>query len=155
MRSTFTGEFGVPRPTGLAYVPQADALVVAGIGAGTTPLLRLGRLEDALGSSQLPRLSYPSTLAFDRAGGRLTAVTGGELLSVPSGELSRPRPATSRAALGTMRLRDPRGAAFDPSDGTWFVLDGRTRTIVRAVGADRDAHAAADDRHVPLEPTCA
>jgi uncharacterized protein YjiK len=131
VRSILTGEFGFAHPTGLAYVRRTNVLLVAKAGRGRTRLLRLGPFEDALGALSLPKLSNPSTLAFDPTGARLAAVTGKQLVIVRSAHLGAKRPPVRRVDIANLGLRDPRGATFDPTNGTWLILDSGTRAIVR------------------------
>jgi DNA-binding beta-propeller fold protein YncE len=137
--STLTGEFGFARPTGLAYVPGKRLLLVAAAGPQRTRLLRIGRFEDAHGSLAVPKISNPSTFAWDPVRAHLTAVDGKKLVAVRSSDLSASRPATQRTDIASLRLRSAQGATFDPRSGSWFVLDSRARAIVRVPSADGGA----------------
>jgi hypothetical protein len=125
VRSIWTSEFSVNRPSGVAYSTDDKALVVTGTTqSGKTDATRVTTGEDELGTLELPELSNPATLAFDRTGKRLAAVTGGELLTVDSGDLKKRNPGGIRRAIAELLLKDPRGSTFLPSDGAWLVLDG-------------------------------
>lgn len=136
--STLTGEFGFARPTGLAYVPAKKLLLVASTGADRTRLLRIDRFEDALGTLAVPKISNPSTLAWDPVRAELAAVDGKKRVSVRSADLNAKKPATHRADIESLRLRDAQGAAFDPKTGAWLILDNSTRAIVRVPSAAGD-----------------
>ncbi len=131
-----TGEFGVARPTGLAYVPSRNVLLVAETGPGRTRLLRLSPFEDAAGTLRVPKISNPSTIAWDPVHARLTAVDGRKRVTVRSADLSKKAPATQRTHIAGLGLRDAQGATFDPRSGAWFILDSRSRVVVRVPSAD-------------------
>jgi hypothetical protein len=141
VRSIVTSELGLARPAGLAYVPADAALVVAGDGQGETSLLRMSLLEDVLGSASLPQVSS-ATVAFDRSGARLTALSGTERLALSVGELRKRSPSTSREKLPDLGLVEAGGATFLP-DGTWVVLDTRDSALVRLRPGARNAVRAA------------
>ena len=136
--STLTGEFGVERPTGLAYVPSKHLLLVAATGSTRTRLLRLASLEDAAGTLTLPKISNPSTFAWDPVRGELVAVDGKKRVSVSADALGSKSPASKRTDIRSLALRDAQGATLDPQTGAWLVLDSGRRSIVR-VPADAGA----------------
>lgn len=136
VRSTLTGEFGFARPTGLAYVPAKRLLLVAAPGGPRTRLLRLGPFEDVLGTLTVPKISNPSTLAFDPVLAKLTAVDGKKRVTVRSADLSRKKPVPDRVDIKSLRLRDAQGATFDPKSGAWLLLDSGSRAIVRVPSAE-------------------
>ncbi|MGH3370670.1 MAG: hypothetical protein ACRDPR_11775, partial [Nocardioidaceae bacterium] len=129
LRSILTAELGAARPTGLAAREDGSLLVAHERGRGTG-LLHLSPAEDPLATLELPGLADPDTLAFDPARDRLVALDGGDAITVADADLRGTRPATARIDTN-LQVGDPRGATFDPATGTWFVLDGSTRTIVR------------------------
>jgi hypothetical protein len=130
VRTVWTGEFGLSRPGGLAYSPDLHRLFVAGVRERGTAVLRLGFDEDPHGWFRLPRLADLGTLAFDQAGGRLTAIDGDQLIAAASRDLRSDRPSVDRTSLDALDLRDPRSATFDPETGTWFVLDAGAEVLV-------------------------
>ncbi|MGH3137932.1 MAG: hypothetical protein ACRDPV_15715, partial [Gaiellaceae bacterium] len=134
--STLTAEFGFARPTGIAYVPAKKLLLVATTGPDRTRLLRIDRFEDALGTLAVPKISNPSTLAWDPVQARLTAVDGKKRVSVRSADLNAKKPATHRADIASLRLRGAQGATFDPRSGAWLILESNSRTIVRVPSAE-------------------
>jgi sugar lactone lactonase YvrE len=137
--STLTGEFGFARPTGLAYVPGRRLLLVAAAGPQGTRLLRIGPFEDAKGSLAVPKISNPSTIAWDPVRSQLTAVDGRKRVTVRSADLGSKRPAMRRTDISGLRLRSAQGATFDPRSGAWLVLDSRARTIVHVPSAAGNA----------------
>jgi hypothetical protein len=135
LRSIPTQDFGAPRPTGLAARDDGSLLVAQERG-GRTALVGLSPAEDPQATLELPPLTDPESLAFDPARDRLVALDRGDLITVADAGLRAGRPAPRRVEAD-LHVGDPRGAAFDPVRGTWFVLDGRSRTIlsVPMVGA--------------------
>jgi hypothetical protein len=72
VRTVWTSEFGVPHPSGLAYIPSRDQLLVVGEQSQRSTLgLLLGFDENLLGTIDLPILDNPSTLVYDPAANRL------------------------------------------------------------------------------------
>jgi DNA-binding beta-propeller fold protein YncE len=137
VRSIPTGEFGFARPIGLTYIRKRNVLLVAKAVRGRTRVLRLGPLEDSRGTLTLPKLADPSTLSFDPAGARLTAVSGKMLVTVRSANLGAKKPPARQADIAYLKLRDPRGATFDPANGAWLILDNGARAIVRVSSSGR------------------
>jgi Bacterial Ig domain len=129
LRSVLTAEHGAARPTGLA-AREDGSLLVAHDAGGRTELLHLSPAEDRLATIVLPALTDPDTLAFDPAHDRLVSLDDGDLMTVADTRLTATEPPTQRVDAD-LRAADPRGATFDPTTGTWFVLDGATRTIVK------------------------
>jgi uncharacterized protein YjiK len=130
VRTVWTSEFGVSRPEGLAYSPALDELLVAGAGGSRTVVVRLDRDETRRGSLGLPGETERRTLAFDGARERLTAVQGGDLLWTPARDVTARAPSVRRTDISSLRLQDPRAATFDPSTGTWYVLDASEGAII-------------------------
>jgi len=122
VRTTWTAEFGMPRPDGIAYVPARDELVVAAAGANATHVLRLDRDEHVVGSETLPRTVDPGAIAFDPEEQRLAAVDA------------------DRLDIGAA------GGATVDAGGTWFTLDAAGPAIVQADAPD----AAGATSRVPL-----
>jgi uncharacterized protein YjiK len=141
VRTTWTDEFGVPRPSAVTYVPSRKELLVGQSASTGTSVVRLDFDEQAKGSSQLPPLSDPETLAFDASDNELTAISDGSLVEVAAADIPATTPTVSRRDLARLAVQDPQGAAFDPATGTWYVLDAKARTIARV--PNRDATATA------------
>jgi hypothetical protein len=131
IRSILTAESGAARPTGLA-APEDGSLVVAHSDGPQTALSQMTPAEDPVGTSDLPPITNPATLAFDAASDQLTAISGDDLLSVDAADVGNPRPDVERHNAAVLPLDDPQGATFDPATGTELVLDSADRTIVRA-----------------------
>ena len=129
LRSIPAQDFGAPRPTGLA-AREDGSLLVGHERGGRTTLVRLSPAGDPQATVELPPLTDPESLAFDSVGDRLAVLDRGDLITVTDHSLRAKRPATHRVAAD-LEVHDPRGATFDPSTGTWFVLDGPSRTILR------------------------
>jgi hypothetical protein len=134
VRSLDTTELGLSRPTGVAYEPNVDSLVVAAQRGGETALIRVTPAEDLLGSATLPA-TEPSTLTFDARTNGLKAISGQDVLTVSADQLSAPVPQAGRAALGAAGVNTPTGAVVDATGGM-VVLDAATRTLVRIQDGD-------------------
>jgi DNA-binding beta-propeller fold protein YncE len=137
VRSILTGEFGFARPAGLAYMRSGNLLLIAASGGRSTRVLRLGPFEDRQGTITLPRLSNPSTLAFDPDGARLAAVSRKKLLVVQSAHLDRREPTVQRVDIAHLGLRNPQGATFDPESGALLILDSGAQELVRISSGSR------------------
>ncbi len=131
VRSTYTAEFGVPRPVGVAAV-DGRGLVVAGAGEKRSALVELttsGRLV-AQGTAEVA--IEPGSLVFDARSDRLVGRSGGEIVTMetPSARPGRqnPRRGLDRAGAGTA------AATFDSGDGSTIELDGSGRTLRRVSG---------------------
>jgi hypothetical protein len=147
VRTVWTSEFGVPRPTGLAYVPSQQEFLVAGDAPAGTEILRLGPDEDPQGSFRLPELDNQQTLAFDAAQQELTAIAGDERIDVPARELTADRPTSRRTSIDGLGLDSSSSTAFDPQSGTWYVLEPDSDTV--AVVVDDDVSSAPERLEVP------
>lgn len=131
-------EIGVERLAGLTWSPHDQALLAVDAGPGQADAVLVDPTGGALGAPlPLPASGSPATLAYDPAGRRLTLLDGNRLLSVPvarAGGPANPGPSD----LATLGLRVPRAATFDPTSGTWLVLDDGGQTL-RAVDLPRGA----------------
>lgn len=136
LTSVFTGRLGVTQPAGLAYVRERGILLVARRGKNRTRLLQISALRVPAGTSSLPKLSHPSTLAFDSEGGGLVAVGRRELIRIRPSGLGLRRPEVVTRDLRSLRLRDPQGAAFDTTTRRWLVLDSGARSLVAVAGVN-------------------
>jgi hypothetical protein len=134
VRPIDTTELGLSRPTGIAYDPGANALIVATGRGGQTAAIRVTPSEDVLGSLTLPQTD-PSTMTFDPRTNRLGAIGGQELLTVPENQLAAGAPQPTRGGLGAAGISAPTGSVFDASGGL-VVLDAATRTLVRIQDGD-------------------
>lgn len=132
VRPTYTGDFGLRRPVGLAYNSARGTLLVAGSGRTATRVLSLTPTQDDLGTSILPA-GDARTLAFDPQTGRAAFLAGNDLVTARIGRSARPT--TQRIHLGSLGLRTTGGATFEPG-GALLVLDADGRSIVRVTGLD-------------------
>jgi hypothetical protein len=128
VRAIYTSEFGVDRPTGVTYAPGRKALLIAGEAAAGTRLIEVTTGEDDRGSVLLEGLDDGDTVAFDAASRRLTAVDAGRQVSLPGAELDG-RPSLDQRVTGAPSVTDARAATY-ARDGTWYVLDAGSDTIV-------------------------
>jgi len=113
LRSIYTSEFGVDRPTGVTYKPGTRALLVAGPrAAGGSKLVELTPTEDRLGTLVRSGLDDADNTAFNPRTKQL--VTGDP----------------ERLA----EVSDARGSTYSP-DGTRHVLDAASDSIVSVAPA--------------------
>jgi len=136
VQTLWTNEFGEPHPTGVAYLPRAGEFLAAQVQSRGTRIVRLSPTGNREGSLLLPRVSDPSTIAFDAAHHRLTAISGHSLLSLTARSLLSDHPRVRRTDISPLGLDHPRAATFSPG-GTWFVLDGASIARVRLGRASR------------------
>jgi len=134
VRPIDTTELGLSGPTGVAYLPDDNALVVAARRGGRTQLIRVTPVGDLLGSLLLPD-AETTTLTANPATGSLDVIAGQDLLTVPADQLSVLAPQPGRVSLGVAGLSGPAGAGFDASGGL-LILDSTARTIVRVRDGD-------------------
>ncbi|MPZ94179.1 MAG: hypothetical protein GEU96_04510, partial [Propionibacteriales bacterium] len=125
VRSIYTDEFGVSRPSGVTYDPDRKALLVTGAKKGADSALIAVTPDDTrLGSAVLRGLEDGGTAAYDPKQQELTAVEGGEQLAVPGKSLSAQPKTTDSPETG-----EARSSTYAPN-GTWHVLDAAERSIV-------------------------
>ncbi|MGH3384862.1 MAG: PKD domain-containing protein [Nocardioidaceae bacterium] len=125
VRSIYTDEFGVSRPSGVTYDPDRKALLVTGAKKGADSALIAVTPDDTrLGSAVLRGLEDGGTAAYDPKQQELTAVEGGEQLAVPGKSLSAQPKTTDAPETG-----EARSSTYAPN-GTWHVLDAAARSIV-------------------------
>jgi hypothetical protein len=126
VRTVWTSEFGMPRPAGLTFDPGRGELLVAETRGVGIQVLRLNLGEESRGTFRVPGVTSPETLAFDPTRGRLTVLRDDELLGTSaSGRV------VSRKDVAGVGLGDPVASTFDPTSGTWFVLDDAADSVVR------------------------
>jgi hypothetical protein len=134
VRTIYTGDFGIRRPHGVSYLPEAGALLVAGEPGKWTPAIRLTPQEKRLGSLSLPR-GDPTTLAYDARNDAVAMLSGETMVTVAAGQAA-PRPSpTGGTSLESLGLDEPGGATFD-SEGDLLVLDAVDRSIIRVENGD-------------------
>ena len=131
VRTTWTSEFGVARPTSVAYVPSESELLVAEPEPTVTEVVRLDFDEQSKGTVELPPVADASTVAYDPKTNELTAVNDGEVVAATGAAIKTRRPAVRRNAIGDLSVQDAKGSTFDPVTGTWYVLDAPRKTVVR------------------------
>jgi len=132
VQTLWTNEFGEPHPTGVAYLPRTGEFLTAQVKSGGTRIVRLSPTGQRQGSLLLPRVSNPSTIAFDAAHHRVAVIGGHTLFTVRAGTLDTDHPRVRRTNISDLGLGRPRAATFAPRSGTWFVLDGSAIVRVRS-----------------------
>ena len=131
-------EFGLGRPSALAWSPRLRALLVA----DGRRVLRLAPSGRALGTVRLASTPRRSTLAVSTRSGATSYLAGSDLVTYAAGSLRRARPVGLRAAL-RLPVGQVRGATYDARgrlvvlDGTSLVQRGRGGVLRTAVPALR------------------
>ncbi|MGH3384860.1 MAG: PKD domain-containing protein, partial [Nocardioidaceae bacterium] len=155
VRSFPTVEHGVSRPTGLAWSPQLGALLVAGDAGRGSTVTPVTPAEQRLGRVGLPGVADADAVAVEPLTGRLTAASGGALLSYSASGLRTSAPHAVRKSSGAMRLRSPRAMSYDRSGGL-VVLDGgslvRRSTTGKVTRVPISGVDAADLRGLTVRP---
>jgi hypothetical protein len=123
VRTVFTGEFGMPHPAGVTYVPDRGELFVTGDGSAGATVLRLGFDEDPRGTLHLPPVSSPGTVTYDPTADQLIALSERGVLAVQAHDLDLARPPVSVVTATPSDVDDPQSATMDPTTGTWLILD--------------------------------
>ena len=131
VRSTYTAEFGVPRPVGVAAV-DGQGLVVAGASGKRSALVELTASGRLLAQGTAETAIEPGSLVYDARSARLVGRSGTEIVTMetPAARPGRqnPRRSLDRAGAGTT------AATFDSGDGSTIELDGSGRTLRRVSG---------------------
>jgi hypothetical protein len=140
VRVVESAELGLPRPSGIAFSPGSDLLILGGSpqgasldGATDLELLTLG--EDHAGTIRIGAgTTDPVSMAFDGRANRLLIFQSPgdrliEVLARPDGSLD---PQTlERIDARSFGVRDPQGLTVDPVSGHLFILDAVGPRIVR------------------------
>ncbi len=132
VRTTWTGEFGLPGPLGLAYVDSLDEFLVVGNSPEGLISIRMDRDQHLLGEPQLPSLSSPGTLTYVARVDSLAAVDDGAIIEFSAAALkSGASPTVSRVSSSAIAQSDPRASANDPVTGDWFVVPRSGKSLIR------------------------
>ncbi len=126
----YTGEFGVPRPNGVAYDAVRKSLVVAGPAAGGARAVRLDERREDQGRVDLPVSGKLSSLTYDRSNDTLTVVAGGDRVEYTGRDTTSGRPNPGRRVGLGNAIGEIVSSTFDAS-GTWYGLDGRSGQVWR------------------------
>jgi uncharacterized protein YjiK len=138
VRTVYTSEFGLPRPSGVAYHPEGDGgLVVVDAGASG---VRLDG-EDQTGSFELGQSELgQSELGAVAVGpdGALAAVIGDEVVEVSAAQLQQQQPTVEPTGFDLGDVVEVAGATFDDR-GNLLVLDAASSSLVRSGSDGQDA----------------
>jgi hypothetical protein len=148
VQTVWTAPFGVPHPSGLAYVTSRDEFLVAADQETGTAVVRLSRDEDPLGSLQLRSVADPATLVYDGSTDRITVIEGGERIDMGTLSLDAEDPGTRRSELPGLDHLDPESAAIDPATGATWLLASGSNDIVRITGRS----SASNVDRIALDP---
>jgi hypothetical protein len=122
LRHIDVADLGLTRPSGLAYVPGARALIVVDAG-GATHLV--GVAEDDLGPVALPATpASPASVTFDAAGAELIVIDANAAVNeapAPNGRPSGPAVKGRAPAPQTVTGTATSGDQLLVGDGTGFV----------------------------------
>lgn len=136
--TVWTVEFGVPHPSGLAYIPTRDEFLVTGDPSGeSTPGLLLGPDENVVSTVALPSLDDFSTLVHDPTSNQITLIADDSLVDVTIDASETLHSSVKRTGLETTGQAEgshPESAAVDPATGDLLVLFTDSRNLVRVSG---------------------
>lgn len=131
-RTLRAAALGLGDPSGLAFVPRSDALLVLGSESRFAAVNSFGDPLPVDGS-RVP-LADPINVTFDERSGMVLALDaeGPTLVAVPVAEDGLPRPSRAeRYGPLSWGILAARGIAADPDTGSLYVLDGAVGTLVR------------------------
>jgi hypothetical protein len=119
-------------PRGLAFSPRAHAFVVAPAGGARTVQV-LTQAGEPAGADALDLAAADAlNMAFDGRRGRLLALSGRQMLAVPSNSAGRITPkAAALYDVAHLGIQRPAGISVDPASGSVFVLDSAIPRLVR------------------------
>jgi hypothetical protein len=123
VRPTFTQEYGVERPTDVAFDPGRNALVVAAPESGA-PVISLKPGGELL-ATHPPVAIEPRTLAFGRVNARIAAVSGDDVL----GWSNRSNTLSERVPLRGRPSADVSSATFDDSGALTAMIPKMARGL--------------------------
>jgi hypothetical protein len=127
VRSILTHEFGVSRPTGVAWDAAREVFVVTGRDrAAGTLTARFTADEQARGDRVADVAADAGTAAFDPRSNQVTVLQNGRQVSLGDGTPMRRSGDGAAVALSGVV---PAGTTYGP-DGTMYVLDAATDDIV-------------------------
>ncbi|HYF12279.1 MAG TPA: hypothetical protein VEC09_08255, partial [Actinomycetota bacterium] len=122
LRSIYPGEWGAPRPDGVAILPDGSSTLVVG---DDERLVKIAPTEDLLGSLELPAGVDVRDIGIDPVSGRFVIEDANELVW---GRISSTS-ATQSDTLDDLGLVTPAGLTFDAA-GNLLTRDAATESIV-------------------------
>ncbi len=155
VRAINAADFGAPHPAGLAFSPQARALLVLEAPRAGQPrraqsdLVLITLVEELGGAARVATgIADPLNLAFDSAANRVLVFdpAASELIAIPAGPTGQPDPAAgamTRFEVRSLGLTHPQGLTVDPASGRVFVLDAASRIVSLTPDGQRRLDSAA------------
>jgi hypothetical protein len=134
VRTTWTSELGVARPDGIAYDARRGELLVADERNGSTTALRLGFDVEPKGTTTLAGVADAGSLAYDATRDELVAPDSGSASVVPGNAMTMRNPVVTERPLGDLVPATTDGATFDTKTGSWYLLRGADRAVLRVDG---------------------
>ncbi len=138
VRTIYTKKLGLERPSGLAFLPEANVfLVLETPKSDTTRMFVITPYKELLGVIEADLGSIdPANLVFDSRSSRIFAyeTATNDLLEIealpdeqPPGSLKL----KNRVPAGRLGIQRARGLAIDPANGDLFVLDSPGFSVAR------------------------
>lgn len=151
-RAIAAAEVGIAHPSGLAFLPAANTLLVLGQPIGepgrrAAEVAQITLQEGPVGPPSAAPIAEPLNVVFDDQAGRLIAFDqiAGELIAAPAGRdaILTPRAqANARVVARISGIIAAQGMTRDPRNGRLFILDAAGPRIVR-VEPERAHHTGA------------
>jgi uncharacterized protein YjiK len=158
VRAIETRKFGLTATVGLAYSPEAKALLlIEGPKTGAPPsgrcdVVMISLLREPMGTiSVAADILDPLNISFSRRANGLLALdrTTNKLIKIsagPDGRLDPSEKAVTRFDVGRFAIQNPLGITADQESGDLYVLDANGPRIVRLIpGPEQDFSRAASE----------
>lgn len=130
VRTVWTSEFGLDRPSGMTYLAGSSEFIVVGDPSTGSGVI-LGSDENMKGRVVLGPVERPATLSYDPRTGAITAFDGVGRLEWSPQTIGTSTGQGRRSAGGT----DARSAAYEPASGDLLLLSSNGKEITR-VGSE-------------------
>jgi len=157
-----TPELGIPNPTGLAFSPRADTLLVVELPippepSGTSDIELITHAGERAGTVRIAvGITHPVNTTYDSKANRLLIFQTNsheliEILARPDGSLD---PTTLNLIdARPFGLQDPKGLTVDPASGHLFILDAAGPRIVRVEPDPQQGFESAITSEIDLAQT--
>ncbi|MDH4118608.1 MAG: Ig-like domain-containing protein [Acidimicrobiia bacterium] len=132
VRSTYTSEFSLARPSGLATTSAGELIVVGPSGAQALRLTTSGRFE---GTLTVRGLGPDSSIARDPVSRRLTTIRGRDLVTTGL---------DATIVLSDPALGSADEVAIDQANGDVWIRDARSVTLLDRSGSRSELKRVAD-----------
>jgi uncharacterized protein YjiK len=136
VRALSTSDFGVPNPTGFAFLPGIGGFALWAAGPGSQEVQLISDYKHPFGSRILPvRAEDAVSAAYDIQNDSLYLLNNaaGELIRIENNQNGLPDSSGQNMARYNARaygVQDAQGIAFDPISGRLFILDAKGPAII-------------------------